>query len=68
MRVLLVNPPFREIYGKLKLLAPIYPPLGLEYIAAVLENHGYEVKITDMTIENITEKNMCIYLKNLLHR
>jgi len=40
MKVLLVNPPYTES-------AYIQPPLGLAYLAAVLENQGHLVKIFD---------------------
>lgn len=36
-----------------------YPPLGLAYIAAVLENNGHNVMIFDLTLDNIPfEVNM----------
>lgn len=34
----------------------IVPPLGLAYIAAVMENEGYEVKIVDSLAEGIDEE------------
>jgi radical SAM superfamily enzyme YgiQ (UPF0313 family) len=53
MKVLLVNPPFEqeeESVGKTKSVRKvlnIIPPLGITYIAAVLEKIGAEVKIID---------------------
>ena len=43
-RILLVNPPIthQKLSG-----VPLVPPLGLAYIAAVLEQNNYEVKILD---------------------
>lgn len=43
MKILLVNPPPRHIeYENI-----VVPPLGLSYIAAVLEKNGYKVEILD---------------------
>lgn len=44
LEILLVNPPIPNFFE-----AP-YPPLGLAYIAAVLEDNGYSVRIVDMPI------------------
>lgn len=54
-RVMLINPPvliertdkYEESYGAL-------PPIGLGYLAAVLEKNGYEVKILDAVVEGFT--------------
>lgn len=56
MKILLVYPPFTEIYGKYKpaaKIAAIYPPLGLLYIAAVLQDK-HKVKILDMEVDNLS--------------
>lgn len=47
--IVLVNPPYltKEVYGNLYKAAGIFPPLGLAYVAANLEKHGYSVKIID---------------------
>ena len=42
MRVLLIRPPYTRLKGVGQ--AP-YFPLGLGYVAAVLRDNGYEVKI-----------------------
>lgn len=34
----------------------IYPPLGIAYIAAVLERHGYNVKVLDVQALNLTSE------------
>ncbi len=44
MDILLVNPPWKFKSSR--------PPLGLPYIAAVLEDAGYQPRILDMGIEN----------------
>lgn len=41
MRILLINPPYRRLMG----VGSAYFPIGLGYIAAVLERAGYQVKI-----------------------
>jgi len=45
MKVLLINPPYNS--SKYKFIGLVAPPLGLAYIAAVLETGGVEVKIID---------------------
>ncbi|MFZ5786563.1 MAG: B12-binding domain-containing radical SAM protein [Acidobacteriota bacterium] len=51
MRVLLLNPPFPSFPDE-----PRYanPPLGLAYLAAVLERQGHEVRILDAVLEGYT--------------
>lgn len=54
--VLLINPPMLED-GKFidgyKGTRPVIPPLGLAYIAKVLENHNHKVRIFDGMIEEM---------------
>jgi len=52
-RVLLVNPPLslEQIYGKYASGAPVLPPLGFCYIASVLLERGYEVRLLDCAAE-----------------
>ena len=47
MKVLLINPPYKEVYSKVPSAAGIAPPLGLAYIAGYLRENGVEVKILD---------------------
>jgi len=49
MNVLLIVPPNsqKERYGKFSSIGTLYPPLGLAYIAAVLEKNNFEVKVID---------------------
>ena len=46
MKIALVNPSQKAAYGKLK--APVYPPLGLGYLASVLLKNGHSVDMLDM--------------------
>ncbi len=47
--ILFVQPNYRQIYSYAgsKTLTPIYPPLGMAYIAAVLREKGFRVKILE---------------------
>jgi len=56
MKVTLINPPFEEQYSvgasrSIKYVLNVIPPLGLAYLAAVLEKHNFKVNIIDFTIE-----------------
>ena len=42
-----------------------YPPLGLLYIGAALENNDHKVEIIDLGIENLSEENLNNYLKSI---
>lgn len=58
MKCLLVNPKYQEIYGKARGIAPITPPTGLGYIAAVLLEHSFEVKILDANAEQLEHEQI----------
>ncbi|MBM4240421.1 MAG: radical SAM protein [Euryarchaeota archaeon] len=45
MKVLLINPP--HMSSKYKFIGLVAPPLGIAYIAAVLEENGVDVRIID---------------------
>lgn len=47
MKVLMINPPYSS--SKYKFIGLVAPPLGIAYIAAVLESGGVEVKMIDAT-------------------
>ena len=51
MRILLLYPPHSYLLGE-GYFVPRSPPLGLAYIAAVLEKAGHDVKAVDCVIEN----------------
>ena len=55
--ILLINPPnnLGMGEGRFNLVIDIYQPLGLGYIAAVLEKAGYIVGIIDAKVEHLSE-------------
>ena len=50
-RVCLISPPFdrRKVYSSMGFAAPIEPPLGLAFIAGMLQSKGFDVKLIDST-------------------
>lgn len=63
MRILLLNPPFPLFPGESKFASP---PLGLAYIAAVLQKSGHDVRILDSVAEGYkketySQDNVLIY-------
>lgn len=50
------------LIGKPKKVISTYPPLGLEYIGATLEQNGHNVEIIDFGVENLSQQ----HLKNCL--
>lgn len=58
MKVQLINPPYSKdrIFRKsLKDVGALLPPLGISYIAAVLESEGHEVQIIDGCVLSVTK-------------
>jgi len=51
---MLVNPPLLED----NVHHPLFPPLGLTYLAAVLKRDDHEIKITDCPIDNLDHKKL----------
>lgn len=67
MRILLVNPPLlaKERYGKrLSKLGPVSEPMGLAYIASVLEKNGNKVDIIDTEAMNYSTEGFKSWFKN----
>ncbi|HOW35820.1 MAG TPA: radical SAM protein [Candidatus Omnitrophota bacterium] len=46
-KILLINPPCSALYSKLRRISPIYPPLGLLYLASFLEKNNVDVAFYD---------------------
>ncbi len=55
MKVLLIQPNYRGIYAyaRKKEITPIFPPLGLAYIAAVLKEKGIKVRILEANAHDL---------------
>ena len=70
MKVVLINPPLsrftiNRINPIIKNLFYNSPPLGLGYLAAVLENSGHSVKIIDAAVENLSIDRTARKVKNI---
>ncbi len=67
MKILLVNPPFVQAYGQYKAAAKVGAqpqlPLGICYIAAVLEDEGHQVSIIDADVEGMSPEDIIEQLK-----
>lgn len=61
MKILLVAPSESHIYGNFK--PPGYPPLGLSYLGAILEEAGHIVKILDIDADKIKDGDFARCLK-----
>ena len=55
-KILLINPPtdLDSRYGKLKDIAPSEFPMGLAFIAAYLDERGFDVEVLDSQVMDIT--------------
>ena len=58
MKILLIDPPQREIYGNLKNVFSKHPNLGLMHLSAVLKKNNHEVKLIDPELQNINMENL----------
>ena len=60
VKMLLIQPNYRSIYSYAgsKTATPIYPPLGLAYIAAVVREKGHEVKILEANAFDLTHEQI----------
>lgn len=69
MKIILINPPFEEQYSvgtskSIKYVLNVIPPLGLAYLAAILEKNNFKVNIIDCTIEPLGEAFKKIIYEN----
>ena len=64
MKVLLIKTPYLNIYGRLKDAARSYFPMGLGYIASVLRNSGFEVKMLDPEANSMGEDAIRAAIRN----
>jgi anaerobic magnesium-protoporphyrin IX monomethyl ester cyclase len=61
MKIVLINPPFMNVYGGFKTAARIgaaYPPTGLLYIASSAIAAGHAVTLIDMDVEGLSLEQM----------
>lgn len=65
MRLLLINPPRSSIDDIENAIDTIAPPIGLAYLAAVLERAGYDVKIIDAPAISMNFKSLRYELSRL---
>lgn len=65
LKIVLINPPLtaEEQAGSLKEVANILPPLGIGYIAAVLEKNDFPVKVIDCRPLNMNIQQLIDELK-----
>ena len=65
MRILLIQPNYRRIYAyaKKKEITPIFPPLGLAYIAAVLKEKDIDVEILEANAHDLNHENIKKYVE-----
>jgi anaerobic magnesium-protoporphyrin IX monomethyl ester cyclase len=65
MKVLLIQPNYRKIYAyaEKKEITPIFPPLGLAYIAAVLKKNHVEVNILEANANDLSDLQIEQYVK-----
>jgi radical SAM superfamily enzyme YgiQ (UPF0313 family) len=58
MKITLINPNYRTKLGGDDSISSILPPLGIAYIAAVLQKYKFDVNIIDMNAENISNEGL----------
>jgi anaerobic magnesium-protoporphyrin IX monomethyl ester cyclase len=63
MKVLLINPPYFN--SKYKFIGLVAPPLGIAYIAAVLEENGIDVEIIDAAALEMTWETLETEIKRI---
>lgn len=63
MKVALINPLYKNLYGEMQSTLGLFPPLGLAYIASVLQSKNHTVRLIDMEAENLNEENLISELK-----
>ena len=54
MKILFINPPYQNLFKRIKGASWITPPLGLAYLASILEKDNHTVNIVDMDGEALT--------------
>ena len=54
VRVLLISPPYVDLYGAFRTAAGLYFPLGLGYLASFLRKHGVEVSLYEPEAQRLS--------------
>ncbi len=72
MKIILVSPPYglEELVGEtasMKGVMNIIPPLGLAYIAAVVEQNNYDVEIIDCSLSMTHAELEAALTRSLTH-
>lgn len=62
-KILLINPPYGEMFSRLKGVEWIAPPLGLCYLAAVIKSQGWNIKIIDMGPQQVNLQRLNAIIK-----
>ncbi|WP_287584749.1 radical SAM protein [Candidatus Borrarchaeum sp.] len=63
MKVLLISPPYMELYGATRISEGVTPPLGIMYIASILEKNDIDVSIIDGDASSLTWKKLAELIK-----
>ncbi len=66
MKILLIQPNYRRIYAyaKKQEITPVFPPMGLAYIAAVLKKNNVPVEILEANAWDLTHEQISNYIKS----
>ncbi len=63
MKIVLINAPYLDVYGKLNIGKNFSFSLGLGYLAAVARDKGYEVSIMEPEVYGMSDGDIISYLK-----
>jgi len=65
MKVLLIQPNYRRIYAyaKKQEITPVFPPVGLAYIAAVLKKNNIQVEILEANANDLNHTQISNYIE-----
>jgi len=63
MKILLVIPTNYQVYGSG--IPPVYPPMGVLYIASMLEAHGHDLRVIDIDAESLSNEEFSREVEDL---
>lgn len=58
MKIVLINPLYKNLYGEMQSTLGLFPPLGLAYIASALQKEGHSVRLIDMEAEGLNDESL----------